>query len=122
MTNQIHLIFSFWLKKGISSSESDDNESPPVLTTQTVEGGLFYDFTLSVDWHPETGKRNLQIRTVKTVQEHRERSLRMPLWALFWLREQMASMLVEHDGSERIDEMPTLPEWEIKGLQYLYFF
>jgi hypothetical protein len=44
----------------------------------------------------------------------------MPLWALFWLREQIASMLVEHDGSERIDEMPTLPEWA-KGL-FLFFW
>jgi hypothetical protein len=81
----------------IPSSEGD--ESPPVLVTQTVEGGLYYDFKLLVVWHPEIGKWELEIRSVKTVQEHRERWLRIPLWAWPWLRQQMTSILVEHDGT-----------------------
>jgi hypothetical protein len=28
----------------------------------------------------------------------------------------MASMLVKHDGSEQINEPPTMPEWAKKGL------
>jgi hypothetical protein len=85
------------------------------LATQTVEGGLIFDFNLSALLHPKSGQWNLEIRTVETVQEHKEKSLHFPLWALSWLREQMVSMLVKHDGSERIDEMPTLPKWA-KGL------
>jgi hypothetical protein len=27
----------------------------------------------------------------------------------------MVKMLEEHDGTERIDEMPTLPEWATQG-------
>jgi hypothetical protein len=85
------------------------------LNTQTVEDGLRYDFKLSVVWHPGTGQWDLEIRSVKTVQEHRERWLRIPLWELPWFREQMTSMLVEHDGSEQINEPPTMPEWAKRG-------
>jgi hypothetical protein len=90
------------------------------MTIQTVEDGLHYGFKLSVIWISKAGLWNLEIRTVKTVQEHKEKWLRMPLWALFWLRQQMASMLVEHDGSEQTNEPPTMPEWA-KGL-FLFFW
>jgi hypothetical protein len=58
----------------------------------------------------------LEIRSVKTVQEHKERWLRIPLWAWPWLRQQMTSVLVKHDGSEQINKPPTMPEWTKKGL------
>jgi hypothetical protein len=99
---------------------SEGEESPTVLATQMVEGGLRYDFKLSVVLHPESGQWDLEIRSVKTVQVHNERSLHFPLWALSWLRQQMASMLVKHDGSEQTNEPPTMPEWA-KGL-FLFFW
>jgi hypothetical protein len=86
------------------------------LATQTVEGGLYYDFKLSVVWHPETGQWDLEIHSVKTVQEHKERWLRIPLWAWPWLRQQMTSVLVKHDGSEQINEPRAMPEWAKQGL------
>jgi hypothetical protein len=95
---------------------SEGDESPTVLASQMVEGGLRYDFKLSVVWHPKSGQGNLRIQSVKTVQEHKERSRHFPLWTLSWLREQMASMLVKHDGSEQTNEPPTMPEWAKKGL------
>jgi hypothetical protein len=84
-----------------------------------VEGGLFYDFQLSVLWFERGRHWVLNIRSVKTVQEHKPKEMYFPLWTLPWLREQMASMLVEHDGTERIDEIPTMSEWATKEAKVL---
>jgi hypothetical protein len=35
----------------------------------------------------------------------------MQLWTLPLLRQKIAAILEEHDGTQRIDEMPTMPEW-----------
>jgi hypothetical protein len=40
----------------------------------------------------------------------------VPFSALPWLRKEMVEMLAEHDGSEQIGEMPTMPEWATEGL------
>jgi hypothetical protein len=56
--------------------------------------------------------RSLQMQTSN---EHKEREVRFPLWALPQLRQQIVKMLEEHDGSELMDKMPTIPEWATQG-------
>jgi hypothetical protein len=84
-----------------------------------AEGGLSYNFQLSVLWSER--QWNLYIRSVKKVQEHKEREMHFPLWTLPWLREQMAKMLAKI-GSERICKMPTMPEWAKQGFLQLKFY
>jgi hypothetical protein len=76
-----------------------------------VEGGLFYNFQLSVLWFERGRHWDLNIRSVKTVQEHNEKGVGIPLWALPLLRQKMATILERIDGTQRIDKMPTMPEW-----------
>jgi hypothetical protein len=76
-----------------------------------VEGGLFYDFQLSVLWFKPVRHWVLQIRSVKTVQEHNEKRVQIPLWTLPLLRQKMATFLEKLDGTQRINKMPTMPEW-----------
>jgi hypothetical protein len=77
-----------------------------------------YGFRLSVVWHQKDGQWHCYIRSVQTVQEHKPREVDFPLWALPQLRQQMATMLTENDGSMRIDDMPTVPEWAIQGFPF----
>jgi hypothetical protein len=97
------------------------DELLPVLVNQMVEGGIHYDFKLSVFWHQKDGEWNVHITSVRTVQEHKPKDVYFPLWALQWLRQQMVKMLMEHDGSEQIDEKPTMPEWAKRGFTILKF-
>jgi hypothetical protein len=76
-----------------------------------VEGGKFYDFQLSVVWFEQGRQWVLKIRSVKTVQEHKEKRVQIPLWTLPLLRQKMAIFLEQLDGTERIEKMPTMPEW-----------
>jgi hypothetical protein len=80
-----------------------------------LEKGVHYDFNLSIVWHQTDNQLHLQIRSVQTSEKHKEREVHFPLWTLPQLRQQMATMLEEHDGSERIDEMPAIPEWVTRG-------
>jgi hypothetical protein len=79
------------------------------LENLLVDSGIFYNFQFSVWW--SEGGRYVKIRSVETVQEHKEKEVRFPLRALPWLRKQMTIMLEKHDGTQRIDEMPTIPAW-----------
>jgi hypothetical protein len=85
-----------------------------VLAFQMLEEGLLHDFKFSIEWHPEIGQWRLYICSVKTWEKHRE-AAHFPLWTLPQLRQQLATILAEHDGSERIAEMPTMPEWATQG-------
>jgi hypothetical protein len=91
------------------------------LTAQIVAGGQLFDgrhynFKLSA-CHQKGDQWHFEIRSVPTLEKHKhmEQQMYFPLWALPWLRQQMVKMLAEHDGSERIDEMPTVPEWATRG-------
>jgi hypothetical protein len=99
----------------------EGDEKLLVLATQIVAGGRHYDFKLSA-WHQMTGdKCHFDIRSVPTSEKHKEQQVHFPLWALPWLRQQMVTNLAEHDGSERIDEMPTMPEWAKQGFSHSRF-
>jgi hypothetical protein len=87
--------------------------SPPILATQMAEGGISNNFQLSVLWSER--QWNVSIRSVKKVQGHKEKEMSFPLWALPWLRQQMAIMLLKVDGNEWIAKMPTIPEWATQG-------
>jgi hypothetical protein len=53
-----------------------------------------------------------------SAEEHKEttkKPLYFPFSAVPWLRQQMVKILAEQDGTERIDEMPTIPEWATRG-------
>jgi hypothetical protein len=76
-----------------------------------VEDSQPYSFKLSVVWHQKEGQWHLYIQSVQTSEKHKKKEVHFPLWALPQMRQQMATMLEEHDGTERIDEMPTIPEW-----------
>jgi hypothetical protein len=82
------------------------------------ENGQEHHFKFSVVWHQKDCEWDLNIHSVhvKTSEKHKEREVNFPLWALPQLRQLMATLLVEHDGTQRIDEMPTMPEWARKGL------
>jgi hypothetical protein len=92
-----------------------DIGSQRVLAFQMLEKGVNYDFNLSIVWHQEKGGCHLRIRRVQTSEKHKEREVHFPLWALPQMRQQMATILEEYDGTERIDEMPTIPEWATQG-------
>jgi hypothetical protein len=80
------------------------------------EDGQDYGFKLSVVWHQKDGEWHLYIRSMQTpAEKHKEREAHFPLWALQSLREKMATMLEEHDSTERIDEISTFPEWATRG-------
>jgi hypothetical protein len=85
--------------------------SLPTLANQLVEDGIFYDFQLSVLWFERGRQWQLKIRSVKTVQEHNEKGVQIPLWTLPLLRQKMATFLEQLDGTQRIDKMPTMPKW-----------
>jgi hypothetical protein len=85
------------------------------LATQIVVGHRHYKFKLSA-WHQTGNKWHFDIRSVSTSEEHKESRLFFPFWALPWLRQQMVKIMAEHDGSERIKEMPKIPEWITRGL------
>jgi glycerol uptake facilitator-like aquaporin len=51
---------------------------------------------------------------------HKEKELHLPLWALPWLGQQMVKILAEHDGTEPIDEMPTIPTWATRGFSCVF--
>jgi hypothetical protein len=80
-----------------------------------LEEDVHYDFNLSIVWHPESRQWHLQIRSVKTRERHREKEAHFPLWTVPQLRQEMVKILEEHDGTQRIDEMPTIPEWAAQG-------
>jgi hypothetical protein len=99
----------------------EGDESPLILSTQIVEGarhcnGQHYDFKLSA-WHKKGYQWHLDIQSVQISEEHKdtEQSLYFIFLALPWLREQMVKILAEHDGSERIGEMPKIPKWATRG-------
>jgi hypothetical protein len=109
-----------------------EGEESPLYFTQIVEGARHphyddrhYDFKLSA-WHRMGGEWQFHIQSVPTSEEQKdtEKSLYFPFWALPWLRQQMIEMLEEHDGSEQIGEMPTIPKWATRGFQNsnYYFF
>jgi hypothetical protein len=68
-------------------------------------------------WFERGGHWTLKIRSVKTVQEHNEGGVQIPLWTLPWLRQEMATMLEKFDGTQRIDKMPTMQKWATQGFQ-----
>jgi hypothetical protein len=84
------------------------------LAFQILEWSQHYNFKFSIEWHPEIGQWRLYICSVKTWEKHRE-AAHFPLWTLPQLRQQLATILAEHDGSERLDKMPTMPEWATEG-------
>jgi hypothetical protein len=50
-----------------------------------------------------------------------KREVRFSLWALPWLRQEMVKMLAEHDGTELVCNMPTIPEWATRGFFHSKF-
>jgi hypothetical protein len=83
------------------------------MVRQRIVNVEHYNFKLV--WHQGDGW-HFHIRSVQTVQEHKPKQVKIPIWALPWLRQQMAKILVKHDGSEPIGEMPTIPEWVTRGI------
>jgi hypothetical protein len=79
-----------------------------------VAGDRHYKFKLSA-WHQTGEQWHFDIQSLHTWEEHKESRLFFPFWALPWLRQQMVKILAEHDGSERIKEMPKIPEWATQG-------
>jgi hypothetical protein len=94
----------------ITFSFKEGDESPQILAIQSVEGNPHYDFELSA-WHKKDYQCNFEIRSVPTLGKPKEKSLYLPCSALPELRKKMVKILAEHDGSERIDKMPKIPEW-----------
>jgi hypothetical protein len=90
-------------------SFQEDDESPLIVTTQIFADYFHHDYKLSV-WHQKGVKWNFELFCVPTSEEHE--LLNIPLWALPWLRQ---GIVKESDLSQRIDEMPTLPEWATRG-------
>jgi hypothetical protein len=95
-------------------SSQEDDESPLNLSTHMVGGHRHYKFKLSA-WYQKGGEWHLYILSVQNSEKHKGRLLYFPLWALPWLREQIVTILVKHDGTQRIDEMPAIPEWAKQG-------
>jgi hypothetical protein len=54
-----------------------------------------------------------EMETIKTeaMPEHKPKLIFIPIHLLPFLRDQMAKMLVEFDGTEEIGPHPTLPKW-----------
>jgi hypothetical protein len=89
-------------------------EDDQILATQIVVGHRHYKFKLSA-WHKTAGQWHFDIRSVPTSDEHKGARLFFPFSILPWLRKQMVIMLAEYDESERIKEMPKIPEWTTRG-------
>jgi hypothetical protein len=93
---------------------NEGDNSRLILFTKIVTGDRHYHFELSA-LHQKGYQWHFEIRSVQTSEEHKEKSLYLPFSALPKLRKGMVKILAEHDGSERIDEMPTIPEWATRG-------
>jgi hypothetical protein len=102
-------------------SFQEGDESPLILATpcQIVAGTGHYNFELSA-WHKKGDKWNFEIRSVKVSEEHTEQWLYIPFSALPELRQEIVDILEEHDGSQRIGEIPTIPEWATQGFSFLF--
>jgi hypothetical protein len=103
------------MKPYITFSFQENDESPLILPTQIVMPAKHYYFKL-LAWHQKGGQWHFDIRTVPTSEEHEESRLFFPISALPWLRQQIVTILAGiESGSERIDEMPAIPEWAKQG-------
>jgi hypothetical protein len=93
-----------------------EGDESPYLETQIGD----YKFKFST-WHKKGHKWHLCIHGVPTSEEdkHTEQKLYILISALPELRQQMVKILAEHGGSERIDEMPTIPEWATRGFSQI---
>jgi hypothetical protein len=58
---------------------------------------------------------------VQTSEANQEQEVYVPFWALPWLRKQMVTILMEHDGSEPINEMPIIREWATPGFPNSFY-
>ena len=89
--------------------DADHQHPHNKLKLRTVElMGLFHKFRLELvffsNTHIVNGQKQicLDIFAIHKINS-KERNLTFPLLALPWLREQMAEMLVKHDGTEQIE-------------------
>jgi hypothetical protein len=82
------------------------------------EGIKTYEFYRSIVWHQESGQWHVYFRSVKIGEKHRERESHCPIRGLPELRQLLAKMLAEEDGTQQVDEMPTVPEWATRGFSY----
>jgi hypothetical protein len=102
----------------ITFSFEEGDKSPLILFTQTVEGDGHYNFELSA-WYQKGCGCYLEIRSVPTSEEQ---FVYCPFSALSELRKRMVKILAEHDGSQQIGEMPTIPVWTTRGFSNSKFF
>jgi hypothetical protein len=110
---------SKYVTNSIFVTFTEDIVPQRVLAFQMLEVSLHNYFNLLIVWRQEIGQWHLHIHSVKTWEKLlKEKEAHFPLWTLPKLRQQMATMLEEHDGSEQIDEMPTMPEWATQGFSY----
>jgi hypothetical protein len=89
----------------------EGNEKPLVLATQIVPGGR-HDCEL-LAWHKKGGQWNFGIRSVRMSEDHY-----FQFRVLGQVRQKMARMLMEQDDTQWIGEMPTIPEWAMRGFSY----
>jgi hypothetical protein len=107
----------FLMESYFMFSFQEDHGSPLNLATQIVTGAQHYHFELSA-WHQKGGEWHFCIQSMQNVQtseENQEQEVYLPFSAFPWLRQKMVEMLTKHDGSERIDKMPTIPKWAKQG-------
>jgi hypothetical protein len=67
--------------------------------------------------HQKDAEWQFDIRHVPTSKKHKEWEVYLRFSAFPWLRQQMATILAEHDCTQWIEEMPKIPEWTTRGLK-----
>jgi hypothetical protein len=75
--------------------------------------GKYYDFKLSTVFD-QSGLWNLEMRSVRTVQEHKEQCVHIPLSTVPWLRHHLVTILAKHDGIQ-MGKPPSIPAWAKRG-------
>jgi hypothetical protein len=79
-----------------------------------VVRGKFYDFKLSTVFDQRSGQWNLEMSSVKTVQEHKEQCVHIPLSIVPWLRRHLVTILTKYDGIQ-MGKPPSIPAWAKRG-------
>ena len=74
-----------------------------------VNGGLFYDYKLGIC--PFKNQFDFVIQTMPANPEHKPERMFIPFRLLPLMRDKMAKMLAEFDGSEEIKPLPPIPKW-----------
>lgn len=93
----------------------DDIDVPEYLPGGRQFNGENYRYRLDMCWWHR--KCKFCMRTVQTEKKHNGKQLIMPSQSLPWLRNTMALMLEEHDGTRSLGPLPKMPAWMLRDVE-----